>query len=225
MLGAMVIGTQAANADTQVDSNHVRVEQGDTVSGIAQKHNVSVDSLVQANHMSNPDMIFVGDTLVLTPNADNNENVTQTPSDGDSQHMNQPVHMIENNENTVNNNQPATTIQQSAPVAQSAPVTNTTTVQQSAPVTQSAKTTTNNSLAGNSMAALRRSIESGGNYNTNTGNGYIGAYQFAPQTIAGIESATGMKWSMDPATQDAFANYYANTRYGSWANVPTNGGW
>lgn len=75
------------------------------------------------------------------------------------------------------------------------------------------------------MAALRRSIESGGNYNTNTGNGYIGAYQFAPQTIAGIESATGMQWSMDPATQDAFANYYANARYGGWAHVPTNGGW
>lgn len=224
MLGAMVIGTQAANADTQVDSNHVRVEQGDTISGIAQKHNVSVDSLVQANHMSNPDMIFVGDTLVLTPNASNSENVTQTPSDGDSQHMNQPVHMIENNESTVNNNQPATNTQQSAPVAQSAPVTNTT-VQQPAPVAQTTKVTTNSSLAGNSMAALRRSIESGGNYNTNTGNGYLGAYQFAPQTIAGIESATGMKWSMDPATQDAFANYYANTRYGSWANVPTNGGW
>lgn len=227
MLGAMVIGTQAANADTQVDSNHVRVEQGDTISGIAQKHNVSVDSLVQANHMSNPDMIFVGDTLVLTPNVSNNENVTQTPSDGDSQHMNQPVHMIENNENTVNNNQPATTVQQSAPVTttvqQSAPVATTTTVQQSAPVVT--KTTTNNSLAGNSMAALRRSIESGGNYNTNTGNGYIGAYQFAPQTIAGIESATGMQWSMDPATQDAFANYYANSRYGGWQNTPKTGGW
>lgn len=207
MLGAMVIGTQAANADTQVDSNHVRVEQGDTISGIAQKHNVSVDSLVQANHMSNPDMIFVGDTLVLTPNASNSENVTQTPSYKGSQHMNQPVHMIENNENTVNNNQPTTNTQQAAPVA------------------QSAKTTTNNSLAGNSMAALRRSIESGGNYNTNTGNGYIGAYQFAPQTIAGIESATGMQWSMDPATQDAFANYYANSRYGGWQNTPKTGGW
>lgn len=221
----MVIGTQAANADTQVDSNHVRVEQGDTISGIAQKHNVSVDSLVQANHMSNPDMIFVGDTLVLTPNASNSENATQTPSDWDSQHMNQPVHMIENNENTVNNNQPATTVQQSTPVAQSAPVTNTTTVQQSAPVAAPAQSSTNSSLAGNSMAAIRRSIESGGNYNTNTGNGYIGAYQFAPQTIAGIESATGMQWSMDPATQDAFANYYANSRYGGWQNVPTNGGW
>lgn len=215
----MVIGTQAANADTQVDSNHVRVEQGDTISGIAQKHNVSVDSLVQANHMSNPDMIFVGDTLVLTPNASNSENATQTPSDGGSQHMNQPVHMIENNENTVNNNQPATTVQQSAPV------TNTTTVQQSAPVAAPAQSSTNSSLAGNSMAALRRSIESGGNYNTNTGNGYIGAYQFAPQTIAGIESATGMQWSMDPATQDAFANYYANSRYGGWQNTPKTGGW
>lgn len=190
----MVIGTQAANADTQIDSNHVRVEQGDTISGIAQKHNVSVDSLVQANHLSNPNMIFVGDTLVLTPNASNSENATQTPSYKGSQHMHQPVHMIENNENTATNNQPTTN-------------------------------TANNSLAGNSMAALRRSIESGGNYNTNTGNGYIGAYQFAPQTIAGIESATGMQWSMDPATQDAFANYYANSRYGGWQNVPTNGGW
>ena len=203
----MVIGTQAANADTQVDSNHVRVEQGDTISGIAKKHNVSVDSLVQANHMSNPDMIFVGDTLVLTPNASNSENAIQAPSYKGSQHMNQPVHMIENNENTVNNNQPATNTQQAAPVA------------------QTTKVTTNSSLAGNSMAALRRSIESGGNYNTNTGNGYIGAYQFAPQTIAGIESATGMQWSMDPATQDAFANYYANSRYGGWQNVPKNGAW
>lgn len=88
-----------------------------------------------------------------------------------------------------------------------------------------ATTNTASATSGNSMAALRRSIESGGNYNTNTGNGYIGAYQFAPQTIAGIESATGMKWSMDPATQDAFANYYANSRYGGWQNVPTNGGW
>ena len=201
----MVIGTQAANADTQVDSNHVRVEQGDTVSGIAQKHNVSVDSLVQANHMSNPDMIFVGDTLVLTPNADNNNNQSA---------------------NVQNNVQPASQATNNVAPAQA---TNTTNNQASqtvqSPVAQTTKVTTNSSLAGNSMAALRRSIESGGNYNTNTGNGYIGAYQFAPQTIAGIESATGMKWSMDPATQDAFANYYANSRYGGWAHVPTNGGW
>lgn len=114
------------------------------------------------------------------------------------------------------------TTQSSQQVATSATTSNDTKAVASGSTSQSS---TNVNLSGNSMAALRRSIESGGNYNTNTGNGYLGAYQFAPQTIAGIESATGMKWSMDPATQDAFANYYANTRYGGWAHVPTTGGW
>lgn len=155
MLGAMVIGTQAANADTQIDSNHVRVEQGDTVSEIAQEHNVSVDSLVQANHLSNPDMIFVGDTLVLTPNASNNENVTQTPSYKGSQHMHQPVHMIENNENNANN-------------------ANNTTQQ----------TATNSSLAGNSAAEAISQAESGGSYTAQNGR-YYGKYQLDMSYLGG----------------------------------------
>ena len=198
MLGAMVIGTQAANADTQVDSNHVRVEQGDTISGIAQKHNVSVDSLVQANHLSNPDMIFVGDTLVLTPNASNSENAIQTPSDGVSQHMNQPVHMIENNENTVNNNQPATTVQQSAPVTttvqQSAPVTNTT-VQQSAPVATN----------GSSSAEAISQAESGGSYTAQNGR-YYGKYQLDLAYLGG---------DLSPQHQEEVFQQYCNQRYGS----------
>lgn len=189
VLGAMVIGATTANASTKIDQNHVRVEQGDTVSQIAKDNGTTVDAIVQANHLTNPNIIFVGDNLVLTPNADNNNNQSA---------------------NVQNNVQPASQATNNVAPAQT---------------TNQASQTTNSSLAGNSMAALRRSIESGGNYNTNTGNGYIGAYQFAPQTIAGIESATGMKWSMDPATQDAFANYYANSRYGGWQNVPTNGGW
>lgn len=92
-------------------------------------------------------------------------------------------------------------------------------------VVQQTQTTQVASSGDNSNKALRRQIESGGKYNTNTGNGYVGAYQFAPSTIASIESATGMKWSMDPSTQDAFADYYANQRYGGWQNVPTTGGW
>ena len=228
----MVIGTQAANADTQVDSNHVRVEQGDTISGIAQKHNVSVDSLVQANHMSNPDMIFVGDTLVLTPNADNNNNqsanvqnnvqpATQTPSDGDSQHMNQPVHMIENNENTVNNNQPATTIQQSAPVAQSAPVTNTTTVQQSAPVATNGSSSVHDQFinAGGTEAMWSAIVmpESGGNPNATNGQ-YSGLGQ------------TNQSWGAGSvAEQTQGMINYANSRYGSISNAiafrASNGWW
>lgn len=196
MAGAL-LGATTANADTKIDDTHVRVEAGDTVSGIANKYGTDVSTIASASNLSDANKIFVGDILVLTPEA-------QQPTT-----------------NTVQ----APVVSQAQPASQA--TVNTQPVQQSTTPVQApvAQPTTNSSLTGNSMAALRRSIESGGNYNTNTGNGYIGAYQFAPQTIAGIESATGMKWSMDPATQDAFANYYANSRYGGWQNTPKTGGW
>lgn len=208
MAGAL-LGATTANADTKIDDTHVRVEAGDTVSSIANKYGTDVSTIASASNLSDANKIFVGDILVLTPEVQQpTTNNVQAPV---ATNQSQPASQA-----TVNT-QPV----QNQPVQSQAPVQQSTTPVQSQP----AKDTTNSSLAGNSMAALRRSIESGGNYNTNTGNGYIGAYQFAPQTIAGIESATGMKWSMDPATQDAFANYYANSRYGGWQNVPTNGGW
>ena len=211
MAGAL-LGATTANADTKIDDTHVRVEAGDTVSSIANKYGTDVSTIASASNLSDANKIFVGDILVLTPEA-------QQPTTSNVQapvvSQAQPASQATVNTQPVQNQPVQSQAQSQAPVQQS-----TTPVQ-----SQPAKDTTNSSLAGNSMAALRRSIESGGNYNTNTGNGYIGAYQFAPQTIAGIESATGMKWSMDPATQDAFANYYANSRYGGWQNVPTNGGW
>lgn len=200
MAGAL-LGATTANADTKIDDTHVRVEAGDTVSSIANKYGTDVSTIASASNLSDANKIFVGDILVLTPEAQQpTTNNVQTPVVNQDQ-------SIATSQATANT-QPAQTqsVQSQAPVQQSTPAQST-------------------SLAGNSMASLRRSIESGGNYNTNTGNGYLGAYQFAPQTIAGIESATGMKWSMDPSTQDAFANYYANSRYGGWQNVPTTGGW
>ena len=201
MAGAL-LGATTANADTKIDDTHVRVEAGDTVSGIANKYGTDVSTIASDNQLSDANKIFVGDILVLTPEAQQpTTNNVQTP--------------------VANQAQPASqaTVNTQVQPAQTQPV------QSQAPVQQSTTPAQSTSLAGNSMASLRRSIESGGNYNTNTGNGYLGAYQFAPQTIAGIESATGMKWSMDPATQDAFANYYANSRSGGWQNVPTTGGW
>lgn len=156
----MVIGTQAANADTQIDSSHVRVEQGDTISEIAQKHNVSVDSLVQANHLSNPNLIFVGDTLVLTPNASNSETTTQSPSDKGSQHMYQPVHMIENN---ANNNQPTTNTQQSTQVA-----------------TPAQSSTLDDNAAANAIGAA----ESGNSYSAMNGR-YVGRWQLDASYLNG----------------------------------------
>ena len=213
MAGAL-LGATTANADTKIDDTHVRVEAGDTVSSIANKYGTDVSTIASASNLSDANKIFVGDILVLTPEAQQpTTNNVQAPVANQAQ----PASQAQVASQATVNTQPV----QNQPVQSQVPVQQSTTPVQS----QSAKDTTNSSLAGNSMAALRRSIESGGNYNTNTGNGYIGAYQFAPQTIAGIESATGMKWSMDPATQDAFANYYANSRYGGWQNTPKTGGW
>jgi len=78
----------------------------------------------------------------------------------------------------------------------------------------------------------RRDIESGGDYGANTGNGYLGAYQFAAQYNAGRwEACFGTPYPghdvflADSAAQDALANWYAETRYGGWQNVPAYGGW
>lgn len=182
--------TTTANAATKVDDSHIQVEQGDTLSEIAHDNGIDLDQLASMNNIANKNLIHVGDKLVITPQAKNNQ------------------------DQSINTQVQTSAIAQPQATSQ-------------APAQQTSAPATSNVSGGNggSMAALRRSIESGGNYNTNTGNGYLGAYQFAPQTIAGIENATGMKWSMDPATQDAFANYYANARYGGWQNTPKTGGW
>jgi len=49
-----------------------------------------------------------------------------------------------------------------------------------------------------------RQCESGGNYQTNTGNGYYGAYQFDVQTWRGL-GYSGMPHEASPATQDEAA--------------------
>ncbi|MCV3295573.1 LysM peptidoglycan-binding domain-containing protein [Oenococcus kitaharae] len=77
-----------------------------------------------------------------------------------------------------------------------------------------------------SNALRRRQVESGNNYNTFTGNGYLGAYQFARGTwAAGVAAVGGSVSDFSPAHQDAVANWYASNRYGGWQNVPTTGGW
>ena len=69
-LGLVATGT-TANADTTIDSNHVQVEAGDTLSAIAQKHGTDVDTLVRENHIANRHLIHVGDKLVVMPGVKN----------------------------------------------------------------------------------------------------------------------------------------------------------
>lgn len=74
--------------------------------------------------------------------------------------------------------------------------------------------------------ANRRQVESSNNYNIGSGNGYIGAYQFAPSTWNSIASQIGANPNdYSAANQDRIADAYAQSRYGGWENVPTTGGW
>jgi len=83
----------------------------------------------------------------------------------------------------------------------------------------------------NEIRELRKNIESGGNYSTYTGNGYVGAYQFAEQYLhywlqaSGIGDMSVQDFLASPATQDALADWYAMDRYGGWQGTPRQGGW
>lgn len=160
MIGAMAIGATTANASTKLDQNHVRVEQGDTVSQIAKDNGTTVDAIVQANHLTNPDMIFVGDNLVLTPNADNNNNQSA---------------------NVQNNVQPAS---QATTKVAPAQATNQASQTSQAPVAQTTKVTTNSSLAGNSAAEAISQAESGGSYTAQNGR-YYGRWQLDMSYLGG----------------------------------------
>lgn len=200
-LGVGAVGAAANGTTANADSVYT-VQSGDTLSSIAQKElgdSSRYQEIANANGIQDVNNISVGQTLKISDGDQSYEVVLpETSVQPVQEQATQPVQEQEQE-------QPVENIQEQN--------------------TQQATQSNSTDLSGNSAAARRRQIESGGNYNTNTGNGYVGAYQFAPSTIASIESQTGMKWSMDPSTQDAFADYYANSRYGGWQNVPTNGGW
>jgi hypothetical protein len=84
------------------------------------------------------------------------------------------------------------------------------------PATHQAVASSSNSSATGGVWAQLRQCESGGNYSTNTGNGYGGAYQFSQSTWSGI-GMPGSPASASPAQQDAAAQkLQASSGWGSW---------
>ena len=103
-LGLVATGT-TANADTTIDSNHVQVEAGDTLSAIAQKHGTDVDTLVRDNHIANKHLIHVGDKLVVMPGVKN----TDVNGQDTDNHLTNPVTIpTSDQQNTTTNTTPVT---------------------------------------------------------------------------------------------------------------------
>lgn len=75
VLGALSLGVVGANAATY------KVENGDTVSAIAQKFDTNTSSIVSENGLSNPNMIYVGQTLEIgeQQSAQSKQNVSVQP--------------------------------------------------------------------------------------------------------------------------------------------------
>lgn len=73
MVLGLAFGVQAANADTYT------VQAGDTVSQIAYQHGTTVSDIVAQNHLSNPNLIYVGDKLEISMPAFNRQTYTQAP--------------------------------------------------------------------------------------------------------------------------------------------------
>ena len=189
MAGAL-LGATTANADTKIDDTHVRVEAGDTVSGIANKYGTDVSTIASANQLSDANKIFVGDILVLTPEAQQpTTNNVQTPVANQAQPASQA---------TVNT-QPV----QNQPVQSQAPVQQSTTPVQSQPATSA--------VSGSEQSAKEwiANRESGGSYGATNGR-YVGRYQLDASYLNGDYSE---------ANQERVAQQYVTNRYGSWVNA------
>ena len=80
---------------------------------------------------------------------------------------------------------------------------------------QAVASSSSSGVSGGVWAALRQ-CESGGNYSTNTGNGYGGAYQFSQATWSAL-GEPGSPSTASPATQDAAAQkLQSQSGWGQW---------
>jgi LysM repeat protein len=66
-----------------VFSSHYTVKRGDTLSEIAQNHNVSLSDLISLNNLSNPDLIFPGQSIKI-PGKDGKSDVIHVVARGDT---------------------------------------------------------------------------------------------------------------------------------------------
>lgn len=179
-LGLVVTGT-TANADTTIDSNHVQVEAGDTLSAIAQKHGTDVDTLVRDNHIANKHLIHVGDKLVVMPGV---KNTDVNGQDTDNHVMNPVTTPTSDQQNTT---------------------TNTTPVTQQAPATSVVSTVTDSEAEAKAWIAQR---ESGGSY-TASNSRYYGKFQLDVSYLNGDLSPENQEATADRYVAQRYGSWTA----------------
>ncbi|MFD0897972.1 aggregation-promoting factor [Loigolactobacillus binensis] len=194
--GLFLVGAQQAQAAT------VTAQSGDTVSGLAEKYGVSINSIETANKIdSNTHLIFAGQkyeipdgTSTSTAQAATTTQTANTQASTSTQAT--QAAQAQQQASAAQAQQAASAVQQTAQTQQAA----------------SASTSTTTSTTSSSDAAAKAWIankESGGSYTATNGQ-YYGKYQLSSSYLNGDYSA---------ANQEAVANSYVASRYGSWTKA------
>ena len=173
-------------------AEEVTIQAGDTLSEIAEAHNVDVDFLVRLNGIAEPDFIIAGEKL-YTEEADvaGTATVTEATPAQETEVVQYTAPQVEAPVSAVPYSQePASTPVESTPV-----------------VDNSYTSTVVGSDAAAKEEIARR--ESGGSY-TATNGIYYGRYQLTNSYLGGDYS---------PANQERVADQYVAERYGSWSNA------
>lgn len=174
------------------------VKAGDTLSGIAEKYNTTVEKLAEKNKIKDIHLIYVDQVLVI----DGEAPATSTASAASAATAEAPVVAPAATETTT----------------YEAPAASVTVAEETVATTETSAST---STVSGSEAEAKEWIaqkESGGSYTATNGR-YIGRYQLTDSYLNGDYSAEN---------QERVADAYVAGRYGSWAaakNFWLNNGW
>lgn len=174
------------------------VKSGDTLSGIAEKYNTTVEKLAEKNKIKDIHLIYVDQVLVI----DGEAPATSTTSTTSAATAEAPVAAPAATETTT----------------YEAPAASVTVAEETVATTETSAST---STVSGSEAEAKEWIaqkESGGSYTATNGR-YIGRYQLTDSYLNGDYSAEN---------QERVADAYVAGRYGSWSaakNFWLNNGW
>ena len=222
--GGILLGTTNANADTYT------VQNGDTLSAVAQKTNTSVETLANINHIADVNEIVVGQKLE-TDYVETDEYVVQSGDTLSAIALKYGVSVEEiKNANGLSSDlllvgqklkvggqlqsqtktqaQPQTQTQTEVEAQpQTQTQTQTQPQVQAQPQTQPQQPTLNdNEQSAKNWIAQK---ESNGSYSATNGQ-YVGKYQLSSSMLNGDYS---------PENQERVADNYVTQRYGSWQNA------
>lgn len=198
-----------ANADTTVT-----VQQGDTVSKIANEHNTTVNAIVEKNHLANSNLIYVGEQLTIPDGNDSTTGNNKGGANTMTTSSQQSTSLSNSNTNNGQSNQTSggniLVLNNSTNGSRQSSVANAAATSDSS--ASSTGTTSNNTAAGNSSVTANSNVTnsaSSGNSKTATTINY--SYVAYPQTNAYATGTTGsLTGSADSTANIAAADYTAN---------------